>query len=197
MKIPTTAIIIILIILNITPVHITNFTTNKQPRLALLLLLSLGRSPTTCTISQSLSSSRSPDPLRHQQQRHDQNHCHHRCLSRHCYPYHCLHHNQQHRQLLYKVITTLPSVLYRSRLSSHGESPRAGTSRACPVPSCLQQQEGVWVGGGKRQQPPSPLGGVGPQSEGIAQPLDHIARNPTATLGCALPRGRGWLLCNS
>ena len=57
MKVPATTTVIILIILNITPVHITNFTTNEQPRLALLLLLSLGRSPSTCTISQSLPSS--------------------------------------------------------------------------------------------------------------------------------------------
>ena len=56
-KVPATTTVIIFIILNITPVHITNFTTNEQPRLALLLLLSLGRSPSTCTISQSLPSS--------------------------------------------------------------------------------------------------------------------------------------------
>lgn len=102
----------------------------------------------------SLSSSRSLDPLRHQQQHHDQNHCHHRCLSRHCYPY-CLHHNQQHHQLLYKVITR-----YLQFYITHGchHMERVTTSRYLQGLSCsiLSAATGRGLGWG-RQEATAPL----------------------------------------
>lgn len=196
MKIPTTTIIIILIILNIT-VHITNFTTNKQPRLALLLLLSLGG---------------------HQPPSQSHNHCHH-------HGHLTLYVTNNNIMIRITVIIAVSPVIvipttvftttssitsFYTRLSprylqfyitpvvitweSHHEQVPPGPVLFHPVCS---NREGVWVGGGRGSSPFSSWRSQTTVRGDCSAPGPHCKELLTATLGCALPRGRGWLLCNS